>query len=201
MLTSSQAGPRRSRARDLATRLETADIRTALFLARAKDRRTVRVLAAIGEVGGWKSLLAVSLGTLAFGRTAQNRRLAGAGRNMLRAGILAGLWKTTLKRTVHRTRPNVLMDEGVYARGWKGTGKGPWQSFPSGHAAMSVAVARAVARTYPEVRGAAYVTAAGVIAIQLLRGSHFPSDVAAGALLGLSAEALTHRWSNVERGE
>ena len=201
MLTPSQASPRRGRLSALSTRLEAADVKAALSLARAKDHRTVRVLAAISEVGGWKSLLALSAGTLAFGRIVQDRRLAGAGRDMLRAGLLASLAKTALKRMVHRTRPNVLMDEGIYARGWKGAGKGPWQSFPSGHSAMSVAVARAVARSYPEVRDAAYLTAAGVIAIQLLRGSHFPSDVAAGAFIGLSAEAVTNRWSNVERDE
>ena len=201
MLTPSQASPKRVRVSELATRLEAADLAAALSLARAKDHRSVRALAAFGEVGGWKSLLALSAGTLAFGRIVQDQRLAGAGRDMLGAGLLAGLAKTALKRTVHRTRPHVLMDAGIYARGWKGAGKGPWQSFPSGHTAMSVAVARAVARSYPEVRAAAYLTAAGVIAVQLLRGSHFPSDVAAGAVIGLSAEALANCRSNAEQGE
>jgi membrane-associated phospholipid phosphatase len=112
---------------------------------------------------------------------------------MLLSGILAATTKTTVKRVVHRTRPNVLMDEGLYEKGWFGPNVGPWQSFPSGHSALSVAVATAAGRAYPEIRGVATAAALGVVAVQVLRGAHFPVDVAAGALIGLAAEAVDHR--------
>jgi membrane-associated phospholipid phosphatase len=153
----------------------------------------VRALARVSEVGSWQSLLALSVGTLAWGAIARDRRLAEAGRHMLQAGILASVVKTSLKRTVHRTRPNVLMDEGFYARGWPGTGVGPWQSFPSGHSALSAAVACATARAYPEMKGPAYVAAAGVIVAQVVRGAHFPVDVLSGTLIGVAAEAAVNR--------
>ncbi|MER2267211.1 phosphatase PAP2 family protein [Methylobacterium oxalidis] len=146
----------------------------------------------MGEVGGWKALLALSLGTLAWGWAAKDPRLASTGKRMLGAGVLAGLVKTTTKHMVHRTRPNVLMDEGFYVKGWLGPNEGPLQSFPSGHAAVSVAVACAVGRAYPEVRTVAYGGAAGVGFIQVLRGAHFPSDVIAGALIGWAAEEATN---------
>lgn len=188
----------RDRAAGIARRLEAADVASGLSLARAKDHRAVRALATASEIGSWKALFALSAGTLALGLTRGDRRLAGAGRAMLAAGILASLVKTTLKRTVHRTRPNVLIDEGLYARGRPGTRKGPWQSFPSGHSALSVAVARAAARAYPEIGAAATAGAAGVILVQVLRGAHFPADVLAGAAIGLAAEAVTHRCAGTE---
>lgn len=177
----------------MARRFEAADIRVGVSLARAKDTRRVRALAAASEAGGWKWLLALSTGTLALGVMRRDPRLAEAGRHMLVAGILAAATKTTVKRVVHRTRPNVLMDEGLYRKGWFGPNVGPWQSFPSGHSALSVAVATAAGRAYPEVRGVASAAALGVVAVQVLRGAHFPADVAAGALVGLAAEAVDHR--------
>lgn len=176
-----------------ARRLEDADVAVGVALARAKDRPVARALSAAGEIGSWQSLLALSAGTLAWGLVARDRRLARTGRQMLAAGVLASLTKTSVKRVVHRTRPNVLIDEGVYARGLPGTGTGPWQSFPSGHAALSVAVARAAARAYPEVAGGAYAAAAGVAAVQLVRGAHFPVDLLAGAVIGIAAEAMADR--------
>ena len=153
----------------------------------------MRALAAASEAGGWKWLLALSSGTLALGVLRRDPRLAEAGRHMLLAGILAAATKTTVKRVVHRTRPNVLMDEGLYEKGWFGPNVGPWQSFPSGHSALSVAVATAAGRAYPEIRGVATAAALGVVSVQVLRGAHFPVDVTAGALIGLSAEAVDHR--------
>ncbi|KQT81850.1 phosphatase PAP2 family protein [Methylobacterium sp. Leaf466] len=169
--------------------IEAADIALGVSLARAKDHLGVRALASASEVGSWQSLLALSVGTLAFGLASGDRRLAAAGRQMLVSGVLASVVKTSVKRVVHRTRPNVLMDTGRYQKGWLGPNVGPWQSFPSGHSALSVAVARAVGRAYPEVRTPVYATAAGIVAVQMLRGAHFPSDVVVGSLIGIAAEA------------
>ncbi|MCC0808436.1 phosphatase PAP2 family protein [Methylobacterium sp. W2] len=182
-----------------ASRFEAADVTYGLKLAGAKDHPAVRALGLASEIGSWKSLLALSAGTLALGIVKRDRRLAEAGRHMLQAGIVASVVKTSLKRTVHRTRPNVLMDEGVYARGWPGTSNGPWQSFPSGHSALSAAVACAAVRSYPDVRSAAYVAAAGVVAAQVLRGAHFPADVLAGAVIGVAAESAVNRLTGQRR--
>lgn len=176
----------------LAERLETADVATALFLARGKDGAPIKALATASEIGSWKSLLALSAATWACGTLLGDARMATAGRRMLVAGALASAVKTATKRTIHRTRPNVLMDTGLYARGPGGTSDGPWQSLPSGHSALSVAVARAAGRAYPSLRGAACAGAAGIAFAQILRGAHFPSDVVAGSLIGVAAEAATH---------
>lgn len=199
MLARSPIRPPHATAANPSNRVEAADVAAGLKLARAKDHPGVRALARASEVGSWKSLLALSVGTLAWGTIARDHRLAAAGRHMLQAGILASVVKTGLKRTVHRTRPNVVMDEGFYARGWPGTSVGPWQSFPSGHSALSAAVACAAARAYPEIKRPAYVAAAGVIAAQVVRGAHFPVDVLAGALIGVVAEAAVDRIAPIPR--
>lgn len=193
MLSKIPRHPIRARTAGLVSSLEALDVATGVSLARTKDHPSNRALGSVGEVGSWQSLLALSVTVLACGTVVGDRRLAEAGRDMLAAGIAASIVKTTIKRTVHRTRPNVLMDEGRYARGRPGTGIGPWQSFPSGHAALSFAVARSVARAYPGLAAAAAIAAAGVAAIQVVRGAHFPVDVLAGAAIGVGAEAVSHR--------
>lgn len=175
--------------RETHVRCEDIDIALGLALARGKDHAGIRLLATLSEGGSWEALLTLSAGTLACGLATGNRPMASTGRRMLGAGILASLTKTTIKRLVHRTRPNVMMETGTYARGWFGPNEGPWQSFPSGHAAVTVAVARALGRAYPELRTTALAGAAGIVAVQVLRGAHFPADVVAGTLIGLAAEA------------
>jgi membrane-associated phospholipid phosphatase len=130
---------------------------------------------------------------LAFGVFAGNRRATEAGARMVGSLVLATLIKTGLKRLVARTRPNVLLEEGRYEVEPFGPDEGPWHSFPSGHTAGSVAVSRAAGRVYPEVRTAAYTAAAAIALVQIPRGAHYPTDVAAGAIVGLAAEAVVDR--------
>lgn len=70
------------------------------------------------------------------------------------------------------------------------------RSFPSGHAAAAFAIAvsywlDANEHTLP-ARVAALATAAGVAALRVAAGRHFPSDVAAGAALGTVSAVVIH---------
>jgi len=146
----------------------------------------------MSEVGDQPPLLAVSGVALAYGLLAGDRRAARAGARMLGSLILASGLKTGLKHLLARTRPNVLLDDGKYEVEPFGPDEGPWHSFPSGHTAGCVAVARAVGRVYPGARMAAYGGAAVVALAQVPRGAHYPADVIAGALVGLAAEAIVN---------
>jgi hypothetical protein len=168
---------------------EEADVALATHLAKHKDHPLVRGLGTLSEVGDQPPLLALSGAVLAYGVLVGDRRATGAGARMLGALVLATWIKTGLKSLVGRTRPNVLLDEGQYELEPFGPDEGPWHSFPSGHTAGSVAVARAVGRAYPQARTAAYAGAAAVALVQIPRGAHYPADVIGGAVVGIIAEA------------
>ncbi|MFF4056171.1 phosphatase PAP2 family protein [Streptomyces sp. NPDC001668] len=66
-------------------------------------------------------------------------------------------------------------------------------SFPSGHTAAAVAFTAAVAPTWPAAGALCAVPAAMVAVERVQSGAHYPSDVAAGAAIGLAAAWLTRR--------
>ena len=171
---------------------EETDVALAARLAQNRGHPVVRGLGSLSEIGDQPPLLAVSTAILAYGALRGDRRATEAGGRMLGALVFATLIKTGLKHLVARTRPNVLLEEGRYELEPFGPDEGPWQSFPSGHTAGSVAVARAAARVYPQARAAVYGGAAAIALVQIPRGAHYPTDVAAGAIVGLVAEAAVN---------
>ena len=175
------------------TRAEDADIALAARLAGQKDHPAMRALGALSQVGDQPPLFALCSAVVAYGFVAGDRRATIAGARMLGSFLVATWIKSGLKRLVSRTRPNVLLDEGRYEVRPLGPDEGPWHSFPSGHTAGGLAVARAFARTWPEARLPAYAAAGAIALIQIPRGAHYPLDVLAGAALGLAAEALVDR--------
>ncbi|MFE5754651.1 phosphatase PAP2 family protein [Streptomyces massasporeus] len=65
-------------------------------------------------------------------------------------------------------------------------------SFPSGHT-TAVAFTAATASAWPTARAVCAVPAAMVAVDQVQSGAHYPSDVAAGAGIGLAAATLVRR--------
>jgi len=63
-------------------------------------------------------------------------------------------------------------------------------SFPSAHATASFAAATAMSRLAPELRFALFGAAALMAVTRPYLGMHYPSDVAAGAVLGTALGAL-----------
>ena len=108
---------------------------------------------------------------------------------MLASMLLATWLKSRVKHRVDRTRPGAMLDGIGYALE-KGSSKDKaLNSFPSGHTADAVSVARAIAHGYPGAAVPAYALAGLIAAIQIPRCAHYPTDIGAGALIGLAAEA------------
>lgn len=183
-------GRARTASLQVASAVEEADIALAVRLARDKDAPLVRAFASLSEAGSQVPLLGLCIGMVAYGAVTGRGRVTRTGARMLGAHLVASGLKTGLKRLVSRPRPNVLMETGYYAMRWGGPNRGPFQSFPSGHTAVPVAVARALGRGYPETRRVAYAGAAVVALAQLPRGAHYPLDVAAGVVIGFAAESI-----------
>jgi membrane-associated phospholipid phosphatase len=104
------------------------------------------------------------------------------------AGGVAGYLAARLaKRAVRRSRPGVLLD-GVQLRGARADDGG----FPSGHAAVSAALAVAIDAGLPAPWGSvAHGLAAATSLGRVYVGAHLPLDVLGGAGLGLAlASAL-----------
>ena len=104
-----------------------------------------------------------------------------AGIDGLLAHALAGLATQILKHLIGRPRPRFTHQEAFeYGPSWQGG----LDAFPSGHAAASFSVAAVLARHFPEWRGLWYSGAIFVAMARVVRGSHFPTDVLGGAVLG-----------------
>ncbi|WP_345665564.1 phosphatase PAP2 family protein [Streptomyces venetus] len=66
-------------------------------------------------------------------------------------------------------------------------------SFPSGHTAAAVAFTAAAAPAWPAAATACALPTAMVALERVQSGSHYPTDVAAGAAIGLASAWLTRR--------
>ncbi|MFE6524947.1 phosphatase PAP2 family protein [Streptomyces sp. NPDC057794] len=66
-------------------------------------------------------------------------------------------------------------------------------SFPSGHTAAAVSFTAAIAPTWPVAGAVCAVPAAAVAVERVQSGAHYPTDVAAGAAIGLLSAWLVRR--------
>jgi len=108
--------------------------------------------------------------------------------------ILSSYWVVSfLKDYFHRPRPYEF---------WKNVvltfGKAPSESFPSGHTAAAFAVAHLLNRLYQGKMPWLYGIAAWVGITRIYTGVHYPTDVVAGAIVGVGCSILTEfllkRW-------
>jgi membrane-associated phospholipid phosphatase len=174
------------------TDIEKADIELGTKLASQRHHPVARAADKAGKFGDQGPLYAMSSGLLAVGVASRDRRLTDTGLSMLASIAAADVTKRIVKRLVKRTRPHVLLDRGHYEADTGGSDRKPEQSFPSGHTACTVAAARALS---------AVAASVGIGISRIAKGAHWPLDVAAGALIGLIAEAFSSLFFAGHRGK
>lgn len=158
-----------------------------------QDHPVVELIGKVSELADQPPLIAAS-GTVAMVGYLQNDdRLMRTGLRMLAGHAIATGIKTLLKNRIDRPRPDKVREDGEHDLKAGSSDDGEERSFPSGHTAGAVAVARAIAREYPQSAASVYGAAAVVSLIQIPRGAHHPSDVATGAVIGLVGEILSDR--------
>ena len=175
----------------IARKAHDAEHRVTKRAARHREHPVLRAAGQAAELGDQPPLVAVNLLTIAAGLALRRPDVVRTGVRMLAAHALATGIKAAIKANFDRTRPHAKLAGKRDRLGPGDHNSHDHNSFPSGHTAGAVAVAAAVARDRPELGGAAYGTAAAIAGVQVPRGSHYASDVAAGALIGWLAEKLT----------
>ena len=172
-----------------ASPIERADAHAATYAAQARNHPLIKIAGPLSEAADQPPLIVASSVTFVAGLVLGQPKLARAGARMLASHLLATWIKGLIKDRVDRTRPHLLVDEEEYRMEPGTSEKSEERSFPSGHTAGILAVTRALSREYPQTGLAGAAVTLAIAGVQVPRGKHYPSDLAAGAVVGWAAEA------------
>lgn len=172
------------------------------------DRETLDLVNSLGNYFGigqamrWLTFLGAghyevsfALLLLSSGSLLRVERLKRAGWCSVYAIALSSFISFGLKSLVGRARPVLGLSPWAFI--------GPtflrrFDSFPSGHATAAFAVAVALSRIWPRAHWL-FLLGAGVLSLsRLFTGSHFPSDVLGGALVGILVSSMVTRQASGE---
>lgn len=114
---------------------------------------------------------------------------------MFVAIALTGLTDAIIKRLIGRVRPSDLGAFAYEPFSWRSY----YASFPSGHTTNVFATLVAVGLILPWARPLLWVYALGIAASRVIVGSHFFSDVVAGAAFGAFGAIVVRDWFAARR--
>ena len=157
-----------------------------------KDEYVLAVLAVL--------LVAVAIVSPAL-RGIQRSLLLGLGTRLqfiFCAVAVSNLVTEVLKYCVGRGRPFVGGEANAFHFSHF-AGNPAYYSFPSGHATTAFALALAVSTVWPQARVAMAVYAIVIAATRLVLLAHHPSDVVAGALIGIIGTMFVRYWFAARR--
>ena len=130
-----------------------------------------------------------ALGSVGYGIISKDKALRRRGYELVMSMGVSAVITQSLKYTIDRTRPadkypgQVFVEEPVHGR-----------SFPSGHTTIAFAAATTVMLQYKKwyIVVPAYLWAGAAGYSRIYAGEHYPSDVLAGAAVGIGSAYLAH---------
>ena len=152
----------------------------------------------LGTLGGLLIVIAVVSPAL---RGIQRSLLLGLGTRLqfvFGAVLVPVLVGEAIKWSVGRGRPFVGGEGNVFSFSHF-AGTPAYSSFPSGHAITAFALAFAIAAVWPRARTAMVIYAVIIAVTRLVLLAHHPSDVVAGALVGVIGAMFVRYWFAARR--
>jgi membrane-associated phospholipid phosphatase len=163
------------------------------FILSVQSDWGLMVATAITAIGYGLADAAIAATLWVIGLKAGRPREAVAGRLGLFAVILGSLFGQVLKNLFCRSRP-LAEKSGQFFVDFPCLGKGSgFISFPSGHSVTAFALAFVLSRVYPRYASLFYGLAVLVAISRVYLAKHFPSDVVAGAAVGILASWIVCR--------
>ena len=159
------------------------DLPLARFLRSLHVPWLERVGDTAGTLGSGAALVAFSAVLLAVGHLYRRPVMRHAGFYSLVAHGISALLAQALKHGIGRPRPRLMHADAGF--GWHPSFQAGLDSFPSGHASASFALATVLARYFPAFAAVVYGVAGLIAVSRVVRGSHYPTDVLGGVYLGL----------------
>jgi membrane-associated phospholipid phosphatase len=158
----------------------------------------------IGEIGDSDNynwiVLAVYIAALVALRRGWDGAWIGGYERVVRGALLlmaslavGGMVTGVLKQTVARARPKMFFEQGFYGLGEPFQGR-HFNSFPSSHSLTAFVLAAAISVVAPRLRVPVYTIAVLAGISRLINLDHFASDVAASALIGITAVYALKPW-------
>jgi membrane-associated phospholipid phosphatase len=164
-------------------RLKRLDRRVLIRMRTRHSPGTETAMRALGAAGEWGAVwVAIGLAAAAADRERRRRWLRASAVAPAAVGV-----NYVVKRAIARPRPRLRRLPPL-------AGAPSELSFPSAHATSSLAGATAMGRVAPGARLPLFALAGGICLTRPYLGMHYPSDVLAGAALGL---ALGLAWRGV----
>lgn len=157
-------------------------------------RTVVRLLEIVANTAGsGLGVLLLLVAVVVFDRTKLSRLPL-----LVSSSLGAGLLAHIIKLCVFRARPRALdLSTATFNSTFHDlfpffSAGSAGQGFPSGHTATAVGLAIALGMTYPRRRWIFAVLAVIVAVSRVISHAHFPTDVAAGAMLGAAWARTCH---------
>ena len=113
------------------------------------------------------------------------RRIPGVLARVVGSALLAWGLLGAVYAVYDRPRPEEVLSLDLDGHSWAHL-----NSFPSGHMAITAALAVSIALLFPRLRAPLYVYVGAVAFTRVMFGAHFPLDVLAGTALGIASALL-----------